>query len=348
MTNEFSSSSRIRHIDAWRFVAVSLVIFSHFFMRLIEGEYLLAYPFLRRFGRIGEFGVLVFFVISGFVICKGLRRELESGAGANLRGFYIRRCFRILPPLWLYLGLLVALSIAGDINASLLQIGRSAMFLCNLPLDGGCSWYAGHTWSLAYEEQFYIAFPVLLSVFAFGRMSLLFTLLPILFAIASLILRIVDVVLVANYLMYASFLLVGCAAALHEEFILQLSRRLSVHVWIKLGGLVALSVLILPYPLDAYAKTIFYSPAIAILVLGTPVHSISVARVFDNALISHLGRISYSVYLWQQLAVAPPFDVGPWGIALLLCIVWLFAYLSWRFFEAPLIKIAAQLSARIK
>jgi len=56
------------------------------------------------FSNIGPLGVKVFFVISGFVICRLLILEEKRNSNVSLKGFYIRRVFRILPPLYLYSG----------------------------------------------------------------------------------------------------------------------------------------------------------------------------------------------------------------------------------------------------
>ncbi len=46
----------------------------------------------------GDLGVNLFFAISGFLICGLLLKEYQTDGDINLRRFYLRRCFRILPP----------------------------------------------------------------------------------------------------------------------------------------------------------------------------------------------------------------------------------------------------------
>jgi peptidoglycan/LPS O-acetylase OafA/YrhL len=99
-------------------------------------------------------GVAFFFVISGFVICSGLTREFEIRGRVSIGSFYVRRCFRILPPLILFLISVWALKIVPPRST-----GNAALFLCNL---APCDLKIAHTWSLAYEEQFYILFPIAL------------------------------------------------------------------------------------------------------------------------------------------------------------------------------------------
>ncbi len=84
-------------MDAIRAAAVSLVVFMHF-------GYLPAAT--------GELGVMMFFVLSGFLITRILRTEyLETGT-ISLREFYRRRTFRIFPTFyvcWLLETLLITL-----------------------------------------------------------------------------------------------------------------------------------------------------------------------------------------------------------------------------------------------
>ena len=209
-----SDTHRIQHIDAWRFIAVSLVIQGHLF---VHSSLSLAnqFPFLRRLGRFGTIGVLIFFVISGFVICRGLMEERAGTTVVSLKAFYVRRAFRILPPLYLYLAALTLLGFIGWIGISPPQISNSALFLCNLDVD--CSWFAGHTWSLAYEEQFYLLFPALFVVLGLGPRPRVLLLILGVMVLLSLGCRGLGMDWLAGYLSHMAFLLTGCAAALYWD-----------------------------------------------------------------------------------------------------------------------------------
>lgn len=212
-----SEQGRITHVDAWRFFAVSTVIVSHLIVHSNFSFLVETFPFLRRLGRFGNLGVLLFFFISGFVICRGLIKERATASNTSLKAFYVRRTFRILPPLWLFLTVLALLASQEIIDITDPQILKSALFLCNLNFSGGCSWYAGHTWSLAYEEQFYLAFPLLFIVFDLTRRRNLALLFVFLCMVLSIERRLFDHTLAADYLMNICFLLSGCVAALYEQ-----------------------------------------------------------------------------------------------------------------------------------
>jgi peptidoglycan/LPS O-acetylase OafA/YrhL len=118
-------------LDGWRAVAVVGVILFHgrsgFFA---EGS------LLYRASAHGILGVDVFFAISGFLICGLLLREHEVEGDISLRRFYIRRCFRILPP---YYGALAVFSVVSVLGIITLNRWREEV-------SGSCSAHPGICW----------------------------------------------------------------------------------------------------------------------------------------------------------------------------------------------------------
>ncbi len=93
--------------------------------------------------QLGSFGVDIFFALSGLLITLLLLRDLESGQ-LSLRSFYIRRAFRILPPLLVFLAICVAL---GRIRPGWELLSSVLLFRNYLPSSlGGHT--SGHLWSL--------------------------------------------------------------------------------------------------------------------------------------------------------------------------------------------------------
>jgi peptidoglycan/LPS O-acetylase OafA/YrhL len=117
----------------------------------------------------GGFGVTVFFFLSGYLITTLLRREFEASGTLGLKNFYLRRVYRIFPPLYLVLGLLIAVRLAGVVSTEM-SLGAVAAQMAHLtnyylllfpssdhaPLVP----FTGPMWSLAVEEHFYLLFPV--------------------------------------------------------------------------------------------------------------------------------------------------------------------------------------------
>ncbi len=125
----------------------------------------------------GFVGVDVFFVVSGFVITRVLRHELETTGRIELWTFALRRVRRLLPPLAALLTIVVPLSLLlGPIDAQAvgLRTGIAAsLFNANTYLSMvGDDYFATstelnpllHMWSLSVEEQFYIVLPTALLV----------------------------------------------------------------------------------------------------------------------------------------------------------------------------------------
>ena len=115
----------------------------------------------------GGFGVTIFFVLSGYLITTLLRLEFEKNGRVDLRAFYLRRAFRILPLLYLTLAVAIALRLAGQLGGSITAGSTLSQVLhwsnYYLIAHGPDSVIAGTVvfWSLAVEEHFYLLFPLL-------------------------------------------------------------------------------------------------------------------------------------------------------------------------------------------
>jgi peptidoglycan/LPS O-acetylase OafA/YrhL len=145
-------------IDGLRAIAVALVIAYHADPDMLPG---------------GFSGVDVFFVISGYLITALVLAGLREGS-FTLVGFYQRRVRRIVPPLLLVLGASFAFAwftlLPGEFRWFGRQMLWSSPFLANVFFarvtgyfdPGGQYNQLLHLWSLGVEEQFYLAWPILL------------------------------------------------------------------------------------------------------------------------------------------------------------------------------------------
>jgi peptidoglycan/LPS O-acetylase OafA/YrhL len=112
--------------------------------------------------------VALFFGLSGFLITELLLEEYERSGGISLRAFYVRRVRRLLPAL---LASIAAIAVAGIFLGPLFftwQMAAAALlYVGNWVLVSGRNLASlTHTWSLAVEEQFYLAWPLIICLVA--------------------------------------------------------------------------------------------------------------------------------------------------------------------------------------
>jgi peptidoglycan/LPS O-acetylase OafA/YrhL len=155
-------------LDGWRAIAIAMVVLSHSLTTASArgggGGFLNLLTF-----RMGTFGVMLFFAISGYLICTRLLVEEETTGSVSLRSFYIRRVFRILPAAYVYLGTVAVLALARILVVGWADIAGAALFYSNYEESG--SWFTGHFWSLALEEHFYLLWPPVLVLLGRKRMG---------------------------------------------------------------------------------------------------------------------------------------------------------------------------------
>jgi peptidoglycan/LPS O-acetylase OafA/YrhL len=340
-------------LDGWRAIAIAGVLLDHGTSSFFRGS--AWYSSLR----IGPNGVSLFFAISGFLICSRLLEEEQLFGRISLKGFYLRRACRILPAALAYLGALALLGLFGLVIVTPLEWWSCVLFFRNyLPpewIRAGWGGYTIHYWSLAVEEHFYLLWPALLAFS--GRVRARYLAAGLAAAVA--IWRWWDFhhQLVNRYLPGLLFpsrtdvrldaLLLGCLAALvmaERHWRARLDRHFTASVW---WGCVLAYVLT-----QAITRKHDYglqeSVLLATLVAGTVLHPAGiVGRILESPVMKWVGRLSYSLYLWQQLFLIPgarwPLSIlqrSPWN----LIAVFLLAAASYELVERPMIRLGHRLA----
>jgi len=187
--NTGHSSHRIDGVDLLRGLAIFFVLMNHVNMRLlIDGvPYTRGLPdqLVSSLVWNGQYGVQIFFAVSGFLITSTTLRRWGSLSGVSLRGFYLMRFARIVPLLLLLLSILSVLHFEHVkyfvVSAKTGGLGRALvaalMFHVNV-LEAHRGYLPGSwdiLWSLSVEEVFYLLFPLMASMF--GRRKLFIVLL---------------------------------------------------------------------------------------------------------------------------------------------------------------------------
>ena len=158
--NEIGHLNHIPALDGIRGIAFMMVLLCHTYPALLHG---------------GNFGVDLFFVLSGFLITSILLTEWSLNNSINLGRFYLRRGLRLLPALFLVVLAVLVYTIimqsSSKILMTLADIGRIVVYIFNWQLavdyqhivDRHQEMYT-HLWSLSVEEQFYFVWPCLVII----------------------------------------------------------------------------------------------------------------------------------------------------------------------------------------
>ena len=315
------SQARIPSLDGLRAVSIFMVLFAHATNTVNFPAWLIHRPsaFL-----VGTLGVRVFFVISGFLITTLLLKELNKNGKISLGQFYRRRALRILPVYYFYiLTVLVIFGVLGLAHMPASVYISSATFTTHFWSHWGSeSWPLQHTWSLSIEEQFYLVWPAMLAFLGprvGGRLWVPFLI------IAAPVARCIflnNPVVAQLFISHGDSIAVGCLLALlftrREK---ETKHLLSIHPHI---GRVFAVVFIypevffnLPYYYicghDLPFKSLFpaFVPTLQNLSIGYLIGSFVSVRTgasfhfLNFGFIQWIGRLSYSLYIWQQIALMP-------------------------------------------
>ncbi len=299
-------TSRNPSIDGLRAISILLVIFSHV---LQTYHWTQSVPFVWRLAP-GASGVSVFFVVSGYLITTLLLKERAGSGRISLRGFYLRRFFRIVPAFIVYVSTVALLNFSGVIHMSWPDFGSALLYVSNyVPVQ----WALLHTWSLSVEEQFYLLFPLLL-IYAKSPVLLRVLVGTLCLSIVARLLNQVFEVwpLDATYSFEgrADQLAFGCLCALFQQHAPPQRQEQLRRIAIPMSAVLFCISIALPIgALRILLFNTFSGAGIALVVYSCatqPVHWLS--RLLGTMPLRALGLISYSLYLWQQIWMTPAFQ----------------------------------------
>ena len=342
-------------LDGWRAIAILAVLLDHATL----GAWGESHPKLLALTRTGPNGVSLFFAISGFLICSRLLEEEDLTGRISLRGFYLRRAFRILPAAIIYLAVIAVLGLTRLIYVSLWDWWSALLFFRNyLPthmIGRGWGGYTVHYWSLAVEEHFYLLWPALLAFS--GRIRARYLAAGMAMGIAIwrwwdfqhqwIDRHIPGLIFGSRTDVRLDALLIGCFAALilaEPRWRSWTIRNLKTWIWwLCVAGYVLIQVLS-----HHHYYTLWESTLLAVIVVGTVLQPGTwVGRLLEQPLLRWIGRLSYSLYLWQQFYAWPQegsllhaLQRFPQNLLLLFAT----AALSYRFIERPMIRLGHRLA----
>ena len=325
-------------LDGLRAIAVASVFLCHLGIETFSGGYV---------------GVDVFFVLSGFLISQIIANDLRAGT-FSIANFYERRIRRIVPALVVVCACCTAAAVAVLLPDELKTYAAS---LLAAVLSVSNVWFAHmtgyfdpaaatqpllHTWSLGVEEQFYVVFPLLLSLaYRYSPRRV-----PMLVSGTLAVSLAMSIALTPENPRSAYFLIHTRAWELLLGSVIALGLvRPPRETWQRetasaLGLLGIASAVFLfndKTPFPGYAALL---PCIGATLVIWAVGETVVARCLSIRPIVFIGLISYSLYLWHwplivfaKLLLVQPFT--PLQQLLLICAAVGLSVLTWRFVETP-------------
>ncbi|PWN72219.1 acyltransferase [Chryseobacterium phosphatilyticum] len=174
-------SERLHGLDHLRALAIILVLMYHYRAFRHPG-------WIDSVGKFGWTGVDLFFVLSGFLISGQLFIETKNWGTIELKTFYIKRFFRIVPPYLLTLLLYFTIPFFREREA-LSPLWKFVTFTQNYGLDVINRGTFSHAWSLCIEEQFYLFLPLFLMLVMPTRMGKYLGILIIVIIVVSILAR---------------------------------------------------------------------------------------------------------------------------------------------------------------
>src|SRR5437660_5150636 len=147
----FQDRERQPGLDLLRALAIIVVVIYH--------AALFGFKLPGRVDRFGWIGVDLFFVLSGYLIGGQLLAPLARGQRINLGRFFARRALRIMPAYFVILAIYIFLPSWRE-YPEMYPWWKFLLSVQNIGLHGGTAF--SHAWSLAVEDQFYLALPFIL------------------------------------------------------------------------------------------------------------------------------------------------------------------------------------------
>jgi len=358
------------NLNGLRFIAAFLVIIHHIEqLKWISklDTFLGDIPFV---GVIGKLGVVLFFVLSGFLITYLLLAEEKTFDDISIKKFYMRRILRIWPLYFLIIILAIFIlpyiklfTLNGfDINVVHSNLATKlilyALFLPNIVLTMiGVIPYASHTWSIGTEEQFYVVWPVFMKYLKKNRIALM-----IIIIISYLLIRFFLANPISDFMPYKKIIrefwstfnidcmaiggIFGILLFRNDRFLPLLKNNLIFYF-----SLAFVSILMIKGVYIPYIQAEFFSVFFGIIILNFAANE-NIKISLENKYFNYLGNISYGLYMYHPIGIMMAINLAVtigypsnWLIypASLIFTI-LIAGLSYKYFEAYFLKFKHKFS----
>ena len=309
----FQDRERQPGLDLLRAVAIIVVVIYH--------AGIMGFPTPGRFHRWGWIGVDLFFVLSGYLIGGQLLAPLARGQSIDLKRFFARRALRIMPAYFVILGIYIFLP-AWREYPDMYPWWKFLLSVQNVGLHGGTAF--SHAWSLAVEDQFYLALPfILLFVNRWPRAAIV---IPCLIFVGGFLLRSflayqhpaeISGVAFREYQAWIYYptwtrldpLVFGVVLAAIQKFRPTWWARLmdlALWIWLPAFGLIGFALWLGEGDYLEFSTVIWQFPLLGLAFAGLLICAVSPRSFVSRVKIpgaAFIASIAYSAYLVQKLVI---------------------------------------------
>jgi peptidoglycan/LPS O-acetylase OafA/YrhL len=351
-----------------RCIAAFMVVVHHI-EQLKDSFGLASYWNIPVFGHMGHLGVVLFFVLSGFLITYLLLKEITVDKKIDIGKFYIRRVLRIWPlyylliilSYWIYLNVAV-FSHPQPLAYGPVNLLLSLTIFPNLALAFGGA-IPPFLWSIGVEEQFYILWPLIIRYFKGMRGIMIFVVLYL--AIKCLVSILNPTIphggdtlsrlfkVFSIYWIYSPFSCMaigGAFGVLCYDKNNPLYSTLRTFIFSKpieiIAVISAITLIAIGFGLPNYWDSEIYAVLFAIIIANAATNENTIIKLEGIKPLSYLGKISYGIYMYHSGMITftlhlltktdatSNYLIYPISIAATV----LLASVSYYFFETPFIK----------
>jgi peptidoglycan/LPS O-acetylase OafA/YrhL len=362
-----TETQKLHGLNHLRALAIVLVLLYHYCK-------LFPHPaWTNAWGSFSWIGVDLFFVLSGYLIASQLFERIKNNHPVNLREFYIKRFFRIIPAYLTVVFFYFAIPEFKE-HKGLPPLWKFLTFTQNFGLDLRTQKAFSHAWSLCIEEQFYLLFPLALLLLTFTKeKKIILWCLLFLFA-STILLRLLswNIFLAplegdpdfgpnwAKYIYYPTYnrldsLLVGISLAAVSKFFPQTKTFFDRnYIVFLIGGLflIAVSYFICKEQ-TSFSASIFGFSLVALsfgCITAAALSPNCFLYKYGSKITSAIALLSYSVYLLhkgiihltQDICTKKGFDVESTSVFLLsMTATFIAAWILYLVIEKTFMKIRA-------
>jgi peptidoglycan/LPS O-acetylase OafA/YrhL len=339
----------IPSLDGLRAISIALVLVSHLSgTRGLSSD--LAWTSIFD---LGNLGVRVFFVISGYLITGLLMRERGRTGTVHLGRFYLRRTLRIFPAYYAYVGVIAAFVLLGRVVLQPTDLAHVLTYTQNYNVPPN-AWLVGHAWSLSVEEQFYLLWPAVFGAAGIRKGIWI----ALAFAIVAPVWRLLGnmhppawyPLTGYNFEMMGDALAIGCLLAMVRERLWSntVYRRLLESRWF---WLVPVVVAVLATKEDGRFQWLIGNSLTNVCLAMcidwcVRFHQGRIGRVLNWRPLAFMGVLSYSLYLWQQPFLNRAGTAWMSGYPQNVALLALAALASYYAVERPFLRLRQRIEAK--